>query len=545
MIYSLYMPIKIFGELENRILEMVKSGYNANRIAVEVGLSEGTISGWAKRKDIVLQKRISPETLAKEDRFVELLISGKIFKHICVELNLHHRAAIKMAKKHNLSHLLRNRKGSAKDKQLSIEQANARLPEGHGTVVRFDPTLKKYVIKRKDGTTYTRITSQIFRGDPNLSSRRRCSEEEISRKMLEIGYRLVPGTYVKKHHPIRAEHIVCGYIRENSIYNFIKQSCPKCSNTGTSKEEASLNEWINTFGIENHKYRFKKDCKGKGKGKEIDIFFPSLKLGIEYCGLFHHGVSGRKRIENGKNKRYEERGRIYEPTDYDNPKLVHKIKMDKCEVAGIRLITVFGNEWKENKQKVKNILRAKLGKNERRLYARDTEIRQISPSEANAFLDLYHLQGKTRFVVCFGLFLNNELIAVVSGNIHHRNNKEFVLNRLCFKENVTVVGGASKLNSALEKWTKEYGFSEIKTWSDNRWSNGDVYRSMGYQLVKEISPDYFYFDNQGKTYSKQSCQKKYLLKKGAVGNTEWEMAQSLKLDRIWDCGKKTWVKKLV
>ena len=137
------------------------------------------------------------------------------------------------------------------------------------------------------------------------------------------------------------------------------------------------------------------------------------------------------------------------------------------------------------------------------------------------------------------------MVAVITGGHHHRIKGKFVLNRLCFKSNTTVVGGASRLNKALEGWAKINGYDEILSWSDNRWSEGNVYEALGYSLIKEIAPDYFYFGNNNKTYSKQSCQKKDLLKKGAVGNTESEMAQSLGYDRIYDCGKKTWVKNLV
>ena len=546
MIYNWCMPIKIFGEVEEEVIKMANDGFNANRIAKAIGVSEGTVSSWAKKKQILLQKRVSPETIAKEGRFVELLRSGRILKNICEELKLDHRAALKIAEKYNLSNLISNRSQLAKEKRrLSIEEANSRLPKGHGTVTHFDALLKEYVIKRDDGTTYNRITSQLFRGDPNLSSCKRCSEEEISKKMLEIGYRLIPGSYTKKHNPIKAEHLICGYIRENCIYNFSKQLCPRCSNTGTSKAESTLSQWIGSLNVKSHKYQFKKDCEGKGKGKEIDIFIPSLNIGIEYCGLFHHGVVGRKRIENGKTKAYAEKGLIYEPNDYDDPKLVHKIKMDKCKAIGIRLITIFENEWNNDREKVKNILIAKLGKNERKIYARNTVVKEISSAEANNFLSLYHLQGGTRFIVCFGLYTETELVAVIGGNIHHRNNKEFVLNRLCFKANVTVVGGGSKLSYALENWAKNNSFSEIKTWSDNRWSDGGVYKAMGYEFVGELPPDYFYFGNNGKVYPKQSCQKKNLLKMGGIGETEWEIAKSLELDRIFDCGKKTWVKKLI
>jgi hypothetical protein len=62
---------------------------------------------------------------------------------------------------------------------------------------------------------------------------------------------------------------------------------------------------------------------------------------------------------------------------------------------------------------------------------------------------------------------------------------------------------------------------------------------MGFTLEEELPPDYSYTDGHNR-FSKQSCQKKHLIKKGAVGNTEKEMAKSIGYGRIWDCGKKRW-----
>jgi hypothetical protein len=84
------------------------------------------------------------------------------------------------------------------------------------------------------------------------------------------------------------------------------------------------------------------------------------------------------------------------------------------------------------------------------------------------------------------------------------------------------------------------GYEKIVSWSDNRWSEGKVYEALGFYLEEELGPDYSYVKDRQRI-SKQSCQKKHLFKKGAVGDTELEMAKSLGYSRIWDCGKKRWV----
>jgi GNAT superfamily N-acetyltransferase len=115
-----------------------------------------------------------------------------------------------------------------------------------------------------------------------------------------------------------------------------------------------------------------------------------------------------------------------------------------------------------------------------------------------------------------------------------------VLKRLAFKSGITVVGGSSKLLKYFYEYAKKHGFKKIISWSDNRYSEGNVYKKLGFKLTEEIGPDYGYV--RGLIfYSKQSLNKKRLSFLGATGKTEREMALSLGYYRIWDCGKKRWV----
>lgn len=537
------MPTKIKGNILLDIMELVKLGYNCHNIALKVGLNPETIRQWGIKNNIVFQTG-SVEVKEKELKFIELLKQGWLHKHACQELKVDSRMGKTWAKNNGLNHTLRTRAEAAQDKQVSFDEAKTRLPLGHGTLLKYIPENRLYLIEREDGTTYGRILSQLFRGDPKKSQKPRITEQEAAKTLLDIGYRLIPTSFRIKREPLKAEHMVCGYVRENILAMFFKQACPRCSNTGTSREEKSLDLWVKSLGINSEKFRFEKDCIGKGKGKEIDIYVPDKKFGIEYCGEYRHGEKQAMKSLDEKIKKFENRGKSYVETDFDNPKKKHKAKMDKANSLGIQLITVFSHEWKNSKEKVEAVLKAKLGKNEVNIFARKTEIREIDSEISKKFLNDYHLQGSSPSIVRFGLFFKNDLVALITGGHHHRIKGQFVLNRLCFKAGVTVVGGASKLNKALENWAKNKGFDAVVSWSDNRWSEGDVYRALGYTLEKELPPDYIYFDNKGKIYSKQSCQKKNLIKKGAIGSTEKEMAISLGYDRIYDCGKKTWVKKL-
>jgi len=302
-----------------------------------------------------------------------------------------------------------------------------------------------------------------------------------------------------------------------SVVEFLKRNDKKhLIGIHDSTPQSELHEFISSVIKESVEYNTRKIISPL----ELDIYIPSINLAVEYCGLYWHS-------DEFKDKKY------------------HYNKMKLCNEKGIRLITIFEDEWLERKAQVKNFILSVLNKNTIRLMARKTELKQASNAEASKFLEETHIQGSPKFEIAFGLYHNNEIQAIITGNKHHRQGFEdvFVLNRLAFRSNVSISGGSSKLLKALLNYTKEKGYTKVISWSDSRWSEGNVYKKLGFELNEELLPDYSYIQKQTRI-SKQSCQKKHLIKKGAVGETETEMAISLDLKRIWDCGKKRWSYKL-
>lgn len=287
-------------------------------------------------------------------------------------------------------------------------------------------------------------------------------------------------------------------------------------NTQTSAAEQEILEWVRQCYPEAHSTR---QIIGP---KEIDIYIPSLNLAIEYCGLYWHN-------ENSP----QPRGRNY-----------HRDKMLECEKKGIRLITIFEDEWVDRHKQVKNFLKSVMRIHDRRIYARKCQIKEVDKKEARTFLDKNHIQGKTAIKVAFGLYYEDELLGLITGSFHHRKTNQFTLNRLVFDSGVQIPGGASRLLKHLVSYAKQEGYSSIVSWSDNRYSQGNVYEKCGFTLEQELPPDYSYVTPDMIRESKQSNKKKLLLKKGATGtmaNTEKELSLTLGYSRIWDCGKKRFI----
>ena len=289
--------------------------------------------------------------------------------------------------------------------------------------------------------------------------------------------------------------------------------CQKCSK-GVSKDQKEIYDFIKNY-YPNALYNAR-NIIGK---KELDIYIPEIKVAIEYCGLIWHS----EQFKDDQN--------------------YHINKLQLCNSIGIQLITIFEDEWLRKKTLIKNFLLSTFNKNSVRIGARQTTVKQIDKKEARDFLLSNHLQGYSNSEICFGLYYKNDLVGIMSGNKHHRQihkkEKELVLNRLAFKEGISVRGGSSKLLKQLIFYCQNRNYGKLISWSDNRWSEGNVYKKLGFVMTEELKPDYSYVKKHMR-FSKQSCQKRFLIKKGATGQTEREMAMSLSLYRIYDCGKKRW-----
>lgn len=251
----------------------------------------------------------------------------------------------------------------------------------------------------------------------------------------------------------------------------------------------------------------------------LDIYVPSINLAVEFCTFD-----------------------TTSPT-FSSDKNYHFDKMQRCEAIGIRVITIFQDEWTDMGNQVRNFLLSVLNKNTRNIYARKCKIKELTRKEAAPFLEEHHIQGKVMAKILFGIFLEDELLGVISGSQHHRQHHEttFVLNRLAFKSDVNVVGGSSKLVKVLLKYAKDNGYKNFITWSDSRYSVGNVYQKLGFKYVETLPPDYSYITPDNGRVSKQSCQKKHLVKRGAPAElTEHEMSKFLGYVRIFDNGKVRW-----
>lgn len=288
-----------------------------------------------------------------------------------------------------------------------------------------------------------------------------------------------------------------------------------CLKTPTQKE---VEKFINS--ICKYKTIFNEN-KALGDDLEIDIYLPDLKIGIEYNGVRYHGQS----FADEKGKSY---GRDF-------------VKYKTAILKGIRLITIFESEWVFKNSQVKGYLRSIFkGKAAKTVDGCRCSLRPVSPVETKKFLDAHHIQGGPANS-SLGLYYKDELVSLMSFKSCKTG---YELTRFCNKTNYIVKSAFAILLDDFR--SKNIG--TITTFSDNRWTNGDVYKRHGFVKDSDIGLSYYYFkkNSQGPLEHKFNYRKANIKKRwpnADLSLDEWSLMKSLGYDRIWDCGKVKWLLK--
>jgi hypothetical protein len=307
--------------------------------------------------------------------------------------------------------------------------------------------------------------------------------------------------------------------------------CPSCNPRIKTKsaKELELLEYVRS--LVGNDEEIKSGNRSEIFPYELDIYLPARKIAIEFCGIYWHteGVSAKSNVK--ARREYE--------------------KYLMCLEKGIRLITIFEDEWDFQQNIVKDRLRHILGIKGKIIGARKCKIVQIPFNVKNDFLNAYHIQGTDRAKISLGAFHENKLIAVMTFSPTNftkgGDGSQIELNRFALATGIHSPGIASKFIRYFQTHLNPNGM-DIISYSDNRWSVGGVYRSIGFVEAAKSGPSYFYVDMKSskKIRKHRSNFMKHRLQK-IFGKTldltlsEWEIMQQEGYDRIWDCGTTKWV----
>jgi hypothetical protein len=245
---------------------------------------------------------------------------------------------------------------------------------------------------------------------------------------------------------------------------------------------------------------------------ELDVYIPSKKVAFEYCGLYWHSNSVERITPN-----------------------YHLNKLDMCNKLGIRLITIFEDEWIFRKDIIFNTISYVLNNiSGNKVYAKACNIRQVT-TDKKPFFEKYHLMGDGKSSLNIGLFADGVMVACAG--FKQLGNRRLELNR--YATSTLVVGGLGKI---LKYIKKQELYTQIVTFADRRWSNGTLYEKTGFVCDKTIKPDYRYVVGNRRIHKFNFRHKHLPSILGTKYNPTLSESENCKnIPRIWDCGLKRFV----
>jgi len=386
-----------------------------------------------------------------------------------------------------------------------------------------DPEFKEKILEKQRSTNLKKFgVSHFMKYD--CPSKRRIIDKQMTcfyNKMEIILNKLDIQLLDKKYEHAHFIHIWKCLKCNNTFnvsWNSIQQGykCLICyprvvNNGGPSKLELEVLDFINnvlpdTQIIVNDRFVL--------KPKELDIYIPEKKIAIEFNGLYWHSTL----FDNNIDKYY------------------HYNKTVDCKKQNIQLIHIFEDEWIFKEEIVKSRLKQILGVNKsKRIHGRKCIIKEIEPKIKNEFLERFHIQGKDSSAIKLGAFYNDELVSVMTfskGNISKGSKFQedvWELNRFCSDYNYHIPGISGKL---LSYFKKNYKWKEIFSYADRRWSQGNLYYKLGFELEKITKPNYWYIKDFQRIH-RFSLRKRPDEPKNIP---EWVLREAEGYGRIYDSG---------
>lgn len=243
---------------------------------------------------------------------------------------------------------------------------------------------------------------------------------------------------------------------------------------------------------------------------ELDIYIPELQIAIEYCGLYWHSELV------GKNNTY------------------HLNKHVACQQKGIRLITIFEDEWNEKRPIVLSTIKHFLGKSPKGVYGRNVTIQPISWTTAKPFIDEHHLLGAgTPATTMIGAYDGTRLCGVMTfGSPANEQGGDWVVEMKRYAtDGNNNPGVASKMFAYA---IKKYGWTRVSAFVDRRWFTGSFKAIADFKLERVTKPSVFWTDFKSRYHRRKFSS----IRSPLGGKTKAQLLyEEHKVSRIWDCGK--------
>lgn len=382
----------------------------------------------------------------------------------------------------------------------------------------LSPESKETSNKKRENTLL--LTYGVRFNSQRTDIKKLLSKPKISDKVYKL---LTDKQWLENEYVIKERTLVDIADELGVYYGTVGEYCNKFGfyirqRTNYSREELKICSYLDSLSVD----YITNDWCILGN-KEIDIFIPSNKIGIEVNGLYWHSYNPYCTHTN----QIEDKNR-------------HRDKTTCAENKGVDLIQFTDFEIKNKLDIVKSILKIRLGLSSK-IYARECEIRLVPKQEEKDFLSINHIQGFRGSSTAIGLYYKTELVMIMTfGSPRYSKIADIELIRMATKLNIIVVGGANRL---FEYAKTLFSGKKIVSYCDRSKFTGKMYDRLGFTANKLVEPGYFWTDGTA-IISRHKCQHKSLekwLTSYDPTKSESENLFSAKYRRYWDCGQQSWI----
>jgi hypothetical protein len=304
--------------------------------------------------------------------------------------------------------------------------------------------------------------------------------------------------------------ILCNNLFRSHVFN--KQpTCPECFPTARYGGQSNFEKEV-LFEIRKFYYGvIEENARNVIAPKEIDIYFPQQKFGIECNGAYWH-------------------------SDCNLPKTYHSLKAVQCEKSGIKLMMITDTEWHTKRDVILKMIKHRLGINKDVIIpARKCQTKLVTAKEVRTFLNSNHISGFCKGSLYSALIHQDSIVAVAvfgKNRFSHGNSEEVELIRFATSGNIT--GAMGKLLTFTLKTCNT--INSVITYADLRYGTGNVYEKLGFTHIGDTKPGYWYHYN-GTIYHRLSWTKQKLVNMGLDSKkTEHELMNEIGALRVYDCG---------
>lgn len=397
------------------------------------------------------------------------------------------------------------------DKRMADSAANMRkhyATHGHHSTGKTKENDERVRLKArkismtKKGKPHTPRQKEAHRGKHSIC------QDEAKRRFAELGFTLV-GEYAAALKPVEVTCTKCDKTTTKKLHVLEHGGkCNFCFSPKISRWQSEIADYVRTLISD-----VEVNNRNVIAPYELDIYVPSRSFAIECNGIYWHSDAAGQ----------------HDPKHAEKKRILAKN-------AGINLLTIFEDEWRDKRHIIESMIRHRLGLSTR-IGARKLTVQRCAVAEASHLLNEWHLEGYVNSSYALKMVTKEGNIVGVCSLRWARGTNRTILEiaRIAFHPGVHVSGGISKFIAEVYCWGQELKAQKLLSYSDNRLGNGSGYLASGMQFDGLTVPRFWWTD-----FFKRYNRFKYRADKER-SLTEKQVAKEAGVVKIYGCSNSRWI----